>query len=170
MESDVVEAAVAAVAAVVAGGAGAASGRRRAAAAALGASTVAAAVDDATVDALAEAAARSPRWSGALAAGGVADATLASLEKLVDGGTTRENGVRETAVSVCGAVASRARLLAAVGECDPNAREWIRSARAAERTDALAAKCEETYASSLKCVRPAAAAARDAAARLRRRG
>ena len=64
MESDVVEAAVAAVAAVVAGAAGAASGRRRTAAAALGASTVAAAVDDATVDALAEAAARSPRWSG----------------------------------------------------------------------------------------------------------
>jgi len=170
MESDVVEAAVTAVAAVAAGGAGAASRRRRTAAAALGASTVAAAVDDATVDALAEAAARSPRWSGALAAGGVADATLASLEKLVDGGTTRENGVHETyAVSVCGAVASRARLLAAVGECDPKAREWIRSARAAERTDELAAKCEET-ASSLKCVRPAAAAARDAAARLRRRG
>ena len=169
MESDVVEAAVAAVAAVVAGAAGAASGRRRTAAAALGASTVAAAVDDATVDALAEAAARSPRWSGALAASGVADATLASLEKLVDGGTTHENGVHETAVSVCGAVASRARLLAAVGECDPKAREWIRSARAAERTDALAAKCEET-ASSLKRVRPAATAARDAAARLRRRG
>ena len=121
------------------------------------------------MDALAEAAARSPRWSGALAASGVADATLASLEKLVDGGTTHENGVHETAVSVCGAVASRARLLAAVGECDPKAREWIRSARAAERTDALAAKCEET-ASSLKRVRPAATAARDAAARLRRRG
>ena len=172
MESDVVEAAVAAVAAVVAGPAGAASRRRRTAAAALGASTVAAAVDDATVDALAEAAARSPRWSGALAAGGVADATLASLEKLVDGGTMRENGVHETAVSVCGAVASRARLLAAVGECDPKAREWIRSARAAERTDALAAKCEETASSlsSLKSTRPAAAAARDAAARLRRRG
>ena len=67
------------------------------------------------------------------------------------------------------AASSRARLLAAVGECDPNAREWIRSARAAERTDALAAKCEET-ASSLKRARPAAAAAREAAARLRRRG
>ena len=34
---------------------------------------------------------------GALAASGVADATLASLEKLVDGGTTHENGVHETA-------------------------------------------------------------------------
>jgi hypothetical protein len=184
MESDVVQAAVAAVAAVAADRR-AADGRTRrraksAAEAALGATPVVAAVDDDTVDALAGAAARSPRWAGALAAGGVADATLASLEKLVEGvaGDSREGlhrndaatGVSAVSVSsAAGAVASRARLLAVVGECDPKAREWIRGAFVVDRLDALAAKCER-FQQSAKAWRPAAAAARDASARLRRRG
>ena len=180
MESDVVQAAVAAVAAVAADRR-AADGRTRrraksAAEAALGATPVAAAVDDDTVDALAGAAARSPRWAGALAAGGVADATLASLEKLVEGvaGDLHRNdastGVSAVSVSsAAGAVASRARLLAAVGECDPKAREWIRGAFVVDRLDALAAKCER-FQQAEKAWRPAAAAARDASARLRRRG
>ena len=178
MESDVVQAAVAAVAAVAADRR-AADGRTRrrakaAAEAALGATPVAAAVDDETVDALAGAAARSPRWAGALAAGGVADATLASLEKLVEGVATPDSreGLTRNDVSVssaAGAVASRARLLAAVGECDPKAREWIRGAFVVDRLDALATKCER-FQQSAKAWRPAAAAARDASARLRRRG
>jgi hypothetical protein len=137
-------------------------------------------VDDDTVDALAGAAARSPRWAGALAAGGVADATLASLEKLVEGvaGDSREGlhrndaatGVSAVSVSsAAGAVASRVRLLAVVGECDPKAREWIRGAFVVDRLDALAAKCER-FQQAAKAWRPAAAAARDASARLRRRG
>ena len=188
MESDVVQAAVAAVAAVAADRR-AADGRTRrrarsAAEAALGATPVVAAVDDDTVDALAGAAARSPRWAGALAAGGVADATLASLEKLVEGvagdsreglhrndaATNKSTGVSAVSVSsAAGAVASRARLLAAVGECDPKAREWIRGAFVVDRLDALAAKCER-FQQAAKAWRPAAAAARDASARLRRRG
>ena len=122
-------------------------------------------MDDATVDALAEARAAVVGRAAAAASPTPRSPSRETGRRR----NTHENGVHETAVSVCGAVASRARLLAAVGECDPKAREWIRSARAAERTDALAAKCEET-ASSLKRVRPAATAARDAAARLRRRG
>ena len=111
--------------------------------------------------------------NGLLAAGGVADATLDSLEKLVSGVAEassterrRDDGAAEAGSSAARAVASRARLLAAVGECDPKAREWVRgSGSAADRLDALAGTCEGS-----DVLRPAAAAARDAAARLRRRG